>query len=57
MTGVWQGRPDRIYRKRVRGQVSVPGRERSSASGLCGEQVLITDERLMIIDCENNDDK
>ena len=22
-----------------------------------GEQVLITDERLMIIDCENNDDK
>ena len=21
------------------------------------EQVLITDERLMIIDCENNDDK
>ena len=22
-----------------------------------GEQVLSTDERLMIIDCENNDDK
>ena len=22
-----------------------------------GEQVLITDERLMIIDCENNDDR
>ena len=33
------------------GQVSVPGRKRRSASGICEEQVLITDERLMITDC------
>ena len=30
--------------ERDRGQVSVPGRVRRSASGLCGEQVLINDD-------------